>query len=66
MPELHQKVVPYEYNYLCDACEGGMMQATGEKTEKGYTHKCMICSSEAHLAKSYPHIEYFPLDACPD
>ena len=59
MSELFQKVVPYEYNYLCDACKSGMMKATGEQDGVNFAHKCMICSAEKSLAKSYPHIEYF-------
>lgn len=59
MPEIHRKVLPYEYNYLCDKCNNGMMTAQGEKTADGVLHKCMICGATANLKKSYPHIEFF-------
>lgn len=59
MSEIHRKVIPYEYNYLCDQCSKGMMLASGEKTAAGFVHKCAICGSSAELKKSYPHVEYF-------
>lgn len=60
MSELFQKVVPYEFNYLCDACKSGMMRSSGVKEDSGFVHTCMICSANATLPKSYPHVEYFP------
>lgn len=59
MSEVSRKVSPYEYNYLCDECNGGMMTSCGEQTAAGYPHKCVICSNKADLKKQYPHIEYF-------
>ncbi len=66
MAELFQKVVPYEYNYLCDSCGKGMMVDTGEMDGVDHIHKCMICSKKVSLAKSYPHVEYFPVGQEPD
>jgi hypothetical protein len=66
MAELSQKVVPYEFNYLCDVCGSGMLQATGAKKGDEFFHVCMICSAEALLAKSYPHVEYFAVGQEPD
>lgn len=60
MAELFQKVVPYEFNYLCEACGNGMMKANGEQEGEGFVHGCMICSATATLSKPYPHVEYFP------
>ncbi len=65
MAEISRKVVPYEYNYLCDQCNGGMMQATGQTIEGLYEHKCVICSHKSALNKSYPHVEYFGEDETP-
>ena len=59
MPEISRKVIPYEYNYLCDSCKGGMMTVTGEKNAEGYPHKCVICGHTANLKAKYPHIEYY-------
>jgi predicted SprT family Zn-dependent metalloprotease len=60
MSEVSRKVTPYEYNYICDKCNGGMMRSTDTKDEAGLTiHKCMICSNKLSLSKSYPHVEYF-------
>lgn len=60
MAEILRKVTPFEYNYICDKCNNGMMKATGEKNSDGaFEHKCMICSHTDYLTKSYPHIEYF-------
>lgn len=66
MAEISRKVVPYEYNYLCDSCEKGMMIATGEKTAAGYPHKCVICSHKADLKKKYPVVEYFGEEEQPE
>ncbi len=66
MSEIFRKVTPYEYNYLCDKCESGMMKIVGEKDADGlYPHKCVICSDKASLKKSYPRIEYFGEDETP-
>ena len=59
MSEINRKVVPYEYNYLCDKCTKGMMISNGEKTSAGFAHKCVICGHSATLSKSYPRVEYF-------
>ena len=60
MPEVSRKVVPYQYNYVCDKCDNGMMRASGEKGEDGlYPHKCMICGNTASLKNSYPRVEYY-------
>ena len=66
MAELFQKVVSYEFNYLCDACGNGMMRETGEQDGKGFVHSCMICGAKATLDKSYPHIEFFAEGSEPD
>ena len=65
MPEISRKVVPYQYNYLCDKCEGGMMVSTGSKTSEGYPHKCVICSHSSNLKAEYPHVEYYGDDEAP-
>ena len=65
MSEISRKVIPYEYNYLCDSCKGGMMTFLGEETEEGYSHKCMICGANAYLKMQYPHIEYYGEDELP-
>ena len=59
MAEIFRKVQPYEFNYVCDQCLRGMMQATGKVMQGGIEHQCMICSHKQLLAKSYPHVEYF-------
>lgn len=60
MAEILRKVTPYEYNYICDKCNSGMMRATGNVDDKGaFEHKCMICSNVQSLSKKYPHVEYF-------
>lgn len=60
MAEVLRKVTPFEYNYLCDSCNKGMMHTTGEKDDSGLNiHKCMICSSKASFKKVYPHVEFF-------
>ena len=60
MAEVSRKVTPYQYNYICDKCENGMMRASGEKDADGlFPHKCMICSHTTALKKSYPRVEYF-------
>ena len=59
MPEISRKVLPYEYNYLCDSCKGGMMTSVGERVAGGYPHKCVICSHTAELKSQYPHVEYY-------
>lgn len=66
MAELSRKVVPYEYNYLCDSCGKGMMIATGEKTATSFTHACAICGSKAELKKSYPTVGFYGEDEQPD
>lgn len=66
MAEISRKVVPYEYNYLCDSCGKGMMIAAGEKTAAGFPHKCAICSHHADLKKRYPVVEYFGEEEQPD
>ena len=65
MSEISRKVIPYEYNYLCNACNSGMMQINGKKTAAGYPHSCLICGAEAFLKKSYPHVEYFAVGETP-
>ena len=65
MPEISRKVTPYEYNYLCDGCKGGMMVSVGDRTESGYPHKCVICSHKTDLKAQYPHIEYYGDDEQP-
>jgi len=63
MPQISRKVIPYEFNYVCDHCNNGMLMVIGEQNEEGlYPHKCMICSKKTNLKKSYPHIEYFGED----
>ncbi len=60
MAEISRKVTPYEYNYVCDSCNSGMMKATGNTDSTGHIeHKCMICAATQFLSKSYPHIEFF-------
>ena len=59
MSEISRKVVPYEYNYLCEACMGGVMQVMGEAVDGQYPHQCYICGDEVMLSKAYPHVEYF-------
>lgn len=59
MSEINRKVVPYEYNYLCDKCGKGMMVSSGEKTAAGFPHKCVICNHVTNLKKTYPRVEYF-------
>ena len=66
MAELFQKVIPYEYNYLCDSCGKGMMLFTGEMDGAKYVHKCAICSAKSSLSKTFPHVEYFPLGQEPE
>ncbi len=65
MAEISRKVVPYEYNYLCDSCKGGMMTFIGEKTSEGYRHQCVICGHKADLNMEYPHVEYYGEDEHP-
>ena len=66
MSEIYRKVVPYEYNYLCDSCNTGLMIKTGEQTAAGYLHKCAICGHQASLKKSYPQVEFFGEEEQPD
>ena len=66
MAEIFRKVQPYEFNYVCDQCLRGMMQATGKMMQGGIEHQCMICSHKQLLAKSYPHVEYFAEQESPD
>ena len=61
MSEIYRKVTPYEFNYVCDECNNGMLMATGPKdpeTNK-YPHKCVICGAKYQLSKSYPYVEYY-------
>ena len=66
MAEIFRKVQPYEFNYVCDQCLRGMMQATGNVMGGEVEHQCMICSHKQLLPKSYPHIEYFAEQESPD
>ena len=60
MSEIHRKVTPYEFNYLCDKCKNGMMMVCGGKKPNGdFPHKCMICGAQADLKRAYPHIQHF-------
>lgn len=59
MSEINRKVVPYQYNYLCDHCGKGMMISTGEKSAAGFAHNCVICGHAANLKKAYPRVEYY-------
>lgn len=66
MSEISRKVIPYEYNYLCDSCERGMMKPTGRINDGMIEHQCMICSHQQDMSKTYPHIEYFGEGEEPD
>jgi transcription elongation factor Elf1 len=59
--EVKRRVVPFEVNYVCDSCNNGMMEKTGEmnKSTGEIEHKCLICGAE-HTFKwvSYPRIDY--------
>lgn len=66
MAEVSRKVVPYQYNYICDKCENGMMRVTGEKdSDNLYPHQCMICGHTDALKKSYPRVEHYGEDEKP-
>lgn len=66
MAEIFRKVVPYEYNYLCDSCGKGMMIAAGDKNSNGFPHKCVICGHQADLKKQYPVVEFFGEEEQPE
>lgn len=61
MPEVKRRVQPIEVNYVCDACDHGMMQKVGPTDEaSGETpHRCMICNHQQSFKwVHYPRIEY--------
>lgn len=61
MPEVKRNVQPVEVNYICDKCEHGMMQKTGEMDSKSgeIEHKCVICGHpQIFKWVSYPRVEY--------
>lgn len=66
MAEISRKVVPYEYNYLCDSCGKGMMISSGDKNSSGFPHKCVICGHQADLRKQYPNVEFFGEEEQPE
>lgn len=66
MSEISRKVVPYEFNYLCDSCGKGMMIATSEKNSAGVAHKCAICGHKQDLHKTYPSVEFFGEEEQPE
>ncbi len=66
MAEVSRKVTPYQFNYLCDKCENGMMRYEGDKDADGlYPHKCVICGHTASLKKSYRRVEYYGEEESP-
>lgn len=61
MAEVKRKVQTIEVNYVCDKCEHGMLEKSGEMNEKTgeIPHKCMICGHEQIFKwVSYPRIDY--------
>lgn len=61
MPEVKRVVKPVEVNYVCDKCEHGMMQKSGEMDSASgeIEHKCMICNHKQTFKwVSYPRIDY--------
>lgn len=61
MPEVKRVVRPIEVNYICDACEQGMMEKIAPmNAETGdIEHKCMICDHHQIFQwKHYPRIEH--------
>jgi len=68
MPEVKRPVQAIEVNYVCDQCDHGMLEQTGEPDPKtGETvHRCMICGHRQSFRwQHYPRIEYVGLDELP-
>lgn len=65
MAEIRRRVVPFEVNYICDSCKGGMLEKCGETdpTTGETEHKCLICGSKQSFKWiSYPRIDYVAED----
>ncbi len=61
MGEIKRVVQPVEINYVCDKCEHGMMNKSGEMDEASgdIPHKCVICGHEQIFQwVTYPRIDY--------
>lgn len=65
MAEIKREVRPVEVNYLCDACNQGMMVQSGpmDPDTGDIDHKCLICNhQEAFRWRAYPRIDHIGLD----
>ena len=61
MGEIKRAVKPIEITYVCDKCEHGMMQKSGEMDAStgDIQHKCVICGHEQIFQwVNYPRIDY--------
>lgn len=55
-------VKPIGINYICDSCQKGEMNQTGEvkmyEHHATFVHKCSNCSEKKELKEKYPLIRY--------
>ncbi|MEP5569274.1 MAG: type II citrate synthase [Halioglobus sp.] len=65
MAEVKREVRPVEVNYVCDACNQGMMTQSGEMDPQtgDIEHSCLICDHKQSFQwRSYPRIDYVGFD----
>ncbi|MCB1699407.1 MAG: type II citrate synthase [Pseudomonadales bacterium] len=65
MPEVKREVRPVEVNYVCDACDQGMMSRCGDMDAitGDIAHRCLICNHEQIFQwREYPRIVHIGLD----
>lgn len=56
------KLIPYEFNYICDKCNKGIMEYTENHdylaTPMRFEHKCNNCGDVKTFNDPYPKITY--------
>lgn len=58
MSEFKCEVKTYKIDYICDICENGELESTGEIIQENppkYDHKCNSCGEHAYMIKRYPY-----------
>lgn len=61
MAEKLTKVETFQVHYICDTCNTGTMQPTGEVLTSypaKYPHVCNHCKEKKNFLKTYPYITH--------
>lgn len=61
MAEQNFEIVPVGIKYICDSCDDGEMEYTGNMLmthPARFAHRCKKCNSDQSFLKKYPTIEY--------